>query len=273
MSRALEGFRVALAEGRQLDELADLLSAEGAIPLRHPLVGILDAPDQTAVLAWIESVIAGPVHLLIFFTGEGVQRLLNAADRNGRRSAFLDAIRKIPILTRGPKPLRALKTVGVAPQFIAAPPTTEGVIAALEPIALEGQTVGVQLYGSDNPTLAAYLKTRKASVHQVIPYVYAPASDAVRVVELITDMAAGKIDAICFTSSPQVTRLIEVATEEALLPALSSGMSKLCVAAVGPVVAATLREHRFRVDVCPEQGFVMKNLVQQLKRFRTNRAG
>ena len=56
-----------------------------------------------------------------------------------------------------------------------------------------------------------------------------------------------------------------------MVPALAEGMSKVCVAAVGPVVAATLSENHFRVDVCPEQGFVMKNLVQQLKRFYSNR--
>jgi uroporphyrinogen-III synthase len=264
---------VALAEGRQLDELAQLLSAEGAVPLRHPLVGMLDAQDQGAVVTWLESVIAGPMDLLVFFTGEGVQRLLQAADRKGLRAAFLEALRRTPILTRGPKPVRALKTVGVTPQYVAVPPTTEGVIATLGPIPLENRTIGVQLYGSENPTLAAYLKTRNAIVRPVIPYTYAPASDALRVVELISEMAAGKIDAICFTSSPQVIRLIEVATEKALLPRLAEGMNKVCVAAVGPVVAATLRDHHFRVDVCPEQGFVMKNLVQQIKRFRSKGAG
>ncbi len=100
-----------------------------------------------------------------------------------------------------------------------------------------------------------------------MPYTYAPASDALRVLGLITEMAAGNVDAICFTSSPQVTRLVEVATEKEMLPTLAAGMGRVCVAAVGPVVAQTLREHEFHVDVCPEQGFVMKNLVQQLKRY------
>lgn len=274
MSRPLEGYRVAMAEGRQLDELAALLSAEGAVPLRHPLIGMVDAVDQRAIVAWLECVIAGQMSLLVFFTGEGVQRLLDAAERNGLRSAFIQALAKTPILTRGPKPVRALKTVGLTPQHVAAPPTTEGIVAALQALPLEGRTIGVQLYGSDNPALAAYLESRQAKVRNVIPYDYAPASDAARVVELISELAAGKVDAICFTSSPQVVRLVEVASQHAMLPTLAEAMTKVCVAAVGPVVAATLGEHRFRVDVCPEQGFVMKNLVQQLKRFtRTENGG
>jgi hypothetical protein len=32
------------------------------------------------------------------------------------------------------------------------------------------------------------------------------------------------------------------------------------------VVADNLRQKGARVDICPEQGFVMKNLVQQIKR-------
>jgi uroporphyrinogen-III synthase len=38
------------------------------------------------------------------------------------------------------------------------------------------------------------------------------------------------------------------------------------VAAIGPVAAEGLRARGVRVDVCPEQGFVMKNLVRQMTR-------
>jgi uroporphyrinogen-III synthase len=38
------------------------------------------------------------------------------------------------------------------------------------------------------------------------------------------------------------------------------------VAAVGPVVAETLRSRGAPVHIVPEQGFVMKNLVQHIKR-------
>jgi uroporphyrinogen-III synthase len=44
-------------------------------------------------------------------------------------------------------------------------------------------------------------------------------------------------------------------------------LPQLRIAAVGPVVAENLRRRGCRIDVCPEQGFVMKNLVQQISRF------
>ncbi len=248
-------------------------SKQKGLCCRHPLVNILDAPDQTPVNAWLDQLIAGQFDLVIFFTGEGVTRLLEAADRLGLKAEVLAALSQAPILTRGPKPVRALKELGLVPQHVASPPTTPGVIATLRQMSVGSKRVGVQLYGPDNPALAAFLNEQGALMLPVTPYIYAPAEDAERVVGLIKALAIQTVDAICFTSSPQVTRLAEVAGEHSLNEMLAEGMKHACVAAVGPVVAETLRQHGFRVDVCPEQGFVMKNLVQQLKRFRANQGG
>jgi uroporphyrinogen-III synthase len=43
-------------------------------------------------------------------------------------------------------------------------------------------------------------------------------------------------------------------------------LQRVQVAAVGPVAAKGLETHGVRVDVCPEQGFVMKNLVKKMGR-------
>ena len=74
------------------------------------------------------------------------------------------------------------------------------------------------------------------------------------------------MDALVFTSAPQVDRLYDVAAERGLEAALKQGLERVRVAAVGPVVADNLHRRGVRVDICPEQGFVMKNLVQHIKR-------
>jgi uroporphyrinogen-III synthase len=162
--------------------------------------------------------------------------------------------------------VRALKEVGLAPTLVADVPTTEGVIAKLRGEDLRGRAVGVQLYGVPNPALETFLSSVGATVRTVLPYVYAPAADAQRVVDLIQRMAAGTVDAICFTSSPQLDRLYEVAAEHKVEPLLQQGLKLVRVAVVGPIVADRLREHGRQPDICPEQGFVMKNLVQHIKR-------
>jgi uroporphyrinogen-III synthase len=266
MTSPLAGRTIALAEGRQLEELAQLLEKEGATAVRCPLIGIHDAPDAEPVLAWLRDLVGGRFGYVVLLTGEGLRRLLGFADRAGLREAVVAALAKARTVTRGPKPVRAMKEVGLAPAKVAAEPTTEGVIAGLRAEALRGATVGVQLYAPANEPLVRFLEDAGAEVRTVLPYVYAPAADADQVAALIGRMTRGEIDALVFTSSPQVDRLYEVATERSLGAALTEGLARTRVAAVGPVVADNLRRRGARVDVCPEQGFVMKNLVQQLRR-------
>ena len=266
MTNPLAGRTVALAEGRQLEELAQMLAKEGAIALRYPMVSIRDAPDPAPVVAWLRDLAAGRFDMVILFTGEGLRRLLGFAEREGIRDAVVAALGRTRLVTRGPKPVQALREVNLTPSLTAQAPPTEGVIATLRAEPLQGKTVGVQLYNESNPPLTEFLASAGATVRTVLPYVYAPAADTERVAELIGRMAAGGLDVIVFTSSPQVDRLFEVAAERALEPMLEQGLQRVRVAAVGPVVADSLRQRGTLVHVCPEQGFVMKNLVQHLKR-------
>ena len=266
MTAPLHDRTIALAEGRQLEELAQMLEKEGATVLRCPMLSILDAPDPGPVLAWLRELTAGAFGYVILLTGEGLRRLLALAERHGLRDAVIAAIAATRTVTRGPKPARALKEIGLAPNLVAEAPTTEGVIATLRAQPLRGQTVGVQLYSASNPPLADFLREAGAAARTVLPYVYAPAADAEHVAGLIGRMTDGGVDALVFTSAPQVDRLYDVAAERGLEAALKQGLERVRVAAVGPVVADNLHRRGVRVDICPEQGFVMKNLVQHIKR-------
>src|SRR5262245_18144535 len=157
MALPLDGRRVALAEGRQLEELADLLTREGATPLRYPLLSILDAPDPAPVVAWLRELIADRFAVVVLMTGEGVRRLLGFADREGLRDAAIAAFGRAKTIARGQKPVKALHEIGLAPSRIANAPTTVGVIAALRSESLRGQHVGVQMYSPANPPLTDYL--------------------------------------------------------------------------------------------------------------------
>ena len=266
MTLPLHNRTIALAEGRQIEELAQMLEKEGATALRYPLLSILDPPDDAAVVAWLRELSADRFAWVVLLTGEGVRRFVACAERHGLRKQVVAALGRCKTVTRGPKPVRALKEIGLAPTLIAGAPTTEGVIAALRAQALRGLTVGVQLYREDNSPLTDFLTQAGATVKSVLPYVYAPASDAERVVELMNRLATGTVDALVFTSSPQVDRLFEVAHERHEYDELRRGLERTRVAAVGPIVADNLRQRGVRVAICPEQGFVMKNLVSYIKR-------
>lgn len=262
----LEGCTVALAEGRQLEDLAQMLAREGATILRCPMVSILDAPDPAPVAAWLRELVADRMSSVVLMTGEAVRRLVGFAEREGIRDAVVAALGRTRTITRGPKPGQALRELGLTPTKVAAAPTTQGVITTLRADDLRGQTVGVTLYGGSNPDLETFLSEAGAVVCPVLSYVYAPAADASRVTDLIYGLERGEVHVLVFTSSPQAQRLWEVAAEQGLQNALRRGLERTRIAAVGPVLAEELRQRGARVDIQPEQGFVMKNLVQHIVR-------
>jgi uroporphyrinogen-III synthase len=266
MLGGLTGRTIAVAEGRQLEELVQMLEKEGASVLRCPLLSILDAPDAGPVVAWLRLLSADRFSHIILMTGEALHRLLGFAERNGLRDQVVPALSRTHTVTRGPKPVRALKEIGLTPGTVAGVATTEGVIECLRQEHLQGRTVGVTLYGQPNPVLVEFLEGAGATVHTVLPYVLAPAADAHRVVDLIEQMVRGEVDVLVFTSAGQVDRLWEVAAEQGMDADLRLGLDRTRLAAVGPIVADNLRQRGAAVDICPEQGFVMKNLVQHIKR-------
>src|SRR4051794_28582325 len=126
MPLPLEGRVVALAETRQLEELAALLEKEGAPPLRVPLVALLGAEDPAPVLAWLRDRAADRFGYVVFMTGEGVRRLVSAAEANGLRDPAIAALGRTKTVTRGPKPVQALREIGLTPHAVADAPTTDG---------------------------------------------------------------------------------------------------------------------------------------------------
>ena len=99
----------------------------------------------------------------------------------------------------------------------------------------------------------------------MLPYVYASEADDARVIAVIAEMAAGQIDAIAFTSAPQVRRFRDVARAFGREAELRQGFERIVVAAVGPIVAAELDAIGVQVNVTPRDNtFFMKPLVREL---------
>ena len=99
----------------------------------------------------------------------------------------------------------------------------------------------------------------------MLPYVYASEVDDARVIAVIAEMAAGQIDAIAFTSAPQVRRFRDVARASGREAELLQGFKRIIVAAVGPIVAAELASIGVQVNVTPrDNSFFMKPLVREL---------
>ena len=135
---SLDNLTILVPESRELNLFATMIEEEGARVIRCPLVQILDLDDSREAEAWLDALIGGAFEDVIWLTGEGLRRLLALARRTRRGDAFVAALSKIRSITRGPKPARALREIGLAPGLSATTPTSEGVLAALAPEDITG---------------------------------------------------------------------------------------------------------------------------------------
>lgn len=262
----LAGRRILVPESRELDLFSRMLEGHGAETLRCPMVSMENVDDPAPVEAWLRRLIDGRFDDLILLTGEGLRRLTALAGTLGIDAAMVEALGRLRTVTRGPKPVRALRELGLSPFLTAPAPTTEGVIEALKTLDLSGRTVGVQLY-PDNPNepLLSAIADAGATADAVVPYRYANDAETGRVEAAIREMAAGRIDFVAFTSSPQVRRLRDVARDRGLEAELQAGLARTRIAAVGPVVAEAVEAAGARVEIAPESVFHMKPLVNAIR--------
>ena len=91
-----------------------------------------------------------------------------------------------------------------------------------------------------------------------------PKSDPAEIIALIGEIAAGRVDAVAFTSAAQVARLFDVAKTAGEAVRLSGALAKTAVAAVGPVVAAELERRGIAAAIIPRDTFFMKPLVSAI---------
>ena len=106
-----------------------------------------------------------------------------------------------------------------------------------------------------------FLKGAGARPDPVLPYAYLPAAGGAEIPRLIEEMAAGRVDAVAFTSAAQIVQLFEMARGAKAEARLRAALDCTVIAAIGPVVAAELERHGLAVAIMPEGSFFMKPFV------------
>ncbi len=266
MADRLNGYRILILETREEAQFSRLLTEQGADVVQCPMFTIHDAPDPKPIEAWIRRFIERPCDDLVLMTGEGLRRLMKVARRMDVEQDFVTALGKTRKFTRGPKPGRALREIGLEPQMTTEKPTSEGIAEMLARVDLRGHRVGLQLYpDKDHSVLIGAITAQGAGVDIVRPYVYdAQVADA-NIVTAIGEMAKGRIDAIALTNLGQVRRLFEVAKARQCEAQLRDGLARTPIASVGPVVSDELRSHGLRTDISPaNDAYFMKPLISAM---------
>lgn len=258
------GLRVAAFESRRRDEMSRLIERSGGIAHVSPSMREVPVATNPEAIDFANRLITGQVDLVIFTTGVGFTQLVGQVERHVDRQRFLSSLSDVTTVARGPKPVAAMKPLGLKPTYRAAEPNTWREILSLldEKVPLANVTVAVQEYGETSPSLIAGLEARGATVIRVKVYDWDFPEDVGPLEENIQAIACGDRDVAMFTSARQVVHLLKMAESLDLEDALREAIEKMVVASIGPTTSEALREAGLPADMEPEHSR-MGQLVQE----------
>lgn len=258
------GLRIASFESRRADDIARMIAKKGGVPYVSPSMREVPLAQNQAAIDFANRVITGQIDAIIFLTGVGTRHLIAQVERHVDRERFLAAIADAKTVVRGPKPLAALREVGITPSLIVPEPNTwrELLTAVDQHLPVANLVVGLQEYGITNPSLIAGLEARGAVVERVHVYDWDLPEDVGPLEENVRRIAAGEVDVVMFTSQQQVVNLLKVADELGLADEVRDGFRKLVVASIGPTTSEMLRAMNLPVDMEPSHP-KMGHLVQE----------
>ncbi len=261
----LTGLRVLSLESRRAGEMAKLISAYGGTPIVAPSMREVPLESNTEAISFARTLAAGGFDMVIFLTGVGTRALARVVETVYPIAQFADALRRIAVVARGPKPVAALKELGVPVTLAVPEPNTwRDLLRALDEksdsLPLVGRRVAVQEYGTSNPELLAGLTERGAQVTRVPVYQWALPEDTGPLRAAVETIARGEADIVVFTTSIQIVHLLQIAREMDLEDGVRRGLARIVVGSIGPVTSEELREHGISPDfepVHPKMGFLL----------------
>jgi uroporphyrinogen-III synthase len=250
--------------------MAKLIENYGGTPVAAPSMRELPLESNTEALAFARALAKGEFDIVIFLTGVGTHALARVAETVYSREQFVEALKKVVTVVRGPKPATALKELGVPISLsIPEPNTWRDLLRAFDDrrtaLPLEGRRVAVQEYGASNPELLAGLVERGARVTRVPVYQWALPADLGPLRAAIESIARDQIDVAFFTSSLQVDHLFKIAAESKLDEAIRGAFARILVGSIGPLTSDTLRNHGISPDFepsHPKMGFLVNEAAQ-----------
>jgi uroporphyrinogen-III synthase len=277
------GLRVLSLESRRAPEMAKLIAGNDGVPTVAPSMREIPLASNTEALAFARRLSEGGFDIVIFLTGVGTRALARVVETVYTVEQFVAALRKIAVVARGPKPVGALKEMGV-PVTVAVPEpnTWRDLLRTLDEkvdsLPLRGRQVAVQEYGTSNPELLAGLSDRGAHVTRVPVYEWGLPEDVRPLRAAVTSIARDEFDVVMFTTGIQVNHLFQVATGMNQEEPVRQGLSRMLIASIGPVTSERLHEYGLKADLeptHPKMGYLVSETAQrsaEILRQKRNRA-
>jgi len=207
--------------------------------------------DHGEALRFISRLEADEFDLLICMTGAGLTFLRDLAVVQMPVERMAAALRRVAIVSRGPKPVPLLRSLNVPIAVVVPEPNTwKEIVKAVE--ARPERRIAVQEYGRPNLEMNKALEALGATVTPIAIYRWELPSDIEPLREAARRLAAGEIDVALFTSSIQLDHLLEIARDMHLEhQVLERLRTDVAIASVGPVMTASLESYGLPPDIVP----------------------
>ena len=265
------GLRVLALESRRGEELVRLIETYGGRPVVAPAMREVPLESNQEALEFVRALLRDEFDMVIFLTGVGTRALTGVAESVGPREEYAAALRRVRVVARGPKPIAALRELGVTPNVSAPEPNTwRELLHALDAdaasLAIRWLRIAVQEYGVASEELLAGLQERGARVTRVPVYRWALPVDIAPLQAAVRALAREEIDVVLFTTSIQVSHLLQIASEMSQEVPLRTGLRRCAIASIGPTTSEELRSHGLEADLepsHPKMGFLVKEAAER----------
>jgi uroporphyrinogen-III synthase len=274
------GLRVLSLESRRSIEVAKLIRTYGGEPSLVPCMREVPLESNTEALEFADRLIRGDFDLVVFFTGIGVRAVVEAVATKYDKETFLEALRKIKVAARGPKPYAVLRELKVPVAVTAPEPATwRELMQAIEAgfgASLPQMRVAVQEYGASNPEFLMDLTLKCASVIKVPVYQWALPQDLAPLEECVHGIAHGGYDVLLFMTAVQVIHLFQVAETMGWVPAMRAGLHSMVIISIGPTTTEELTHYGITPDFepsRPKMSFIVNEAAQYAGKILEQKRG
>ena len=245
------GLRILSLESRRAEMMDELIRRHGGVPFVAPSVKEIPFEQHEDAYTWAERLFAGEFDLIVLMTGAGLTFLRDVLAERYPVERFAEALRRVTIVSRGPKPVAVLQEMGVTARITVPEPNTWREIIPVLAIRPE-RRITIQEYGRANFEFVEAVRGLGAEVSPIAIYRWALPDDTSALREAVRRVAARECDVVLFTTSIQLTHMLEVAAELGLADEVLCALKNdLVVGSVGPVMNAALADYGLTPDIEP----------------------
>jgi uroporphyrinogen-III synthase len=255
-SRNFGGLTVAAFESRRAKEMATLITNYGGIAEVAPSMREIPLEENSFAFAFADRLFGGDLDAVIFMTGVGAETLMEVLETRYPRERIVQALSKLFIVARGPKPWKVLRALQIPAAIVAPEPNTwREILIAWEEgpyrLGIKGSRIAVQEYGVPNREFLEQLARRGAKVLEVPVYRWGFPEDLAPLRRVLNAIVEGRARLILFTNATQLDHVLRVAAEHGIEEKLRESFRRCIIGSIGPTCSEAIINAGLSVDFEP----------------------